>query len=138
MKKQVSRIAVLASGNGTTLQAIIDAIKEKRLDLEIAIVVSNTPKAKALTRAETSSIRYHVLTGATEEERDNELYGLLKETNVHLVVSAGYLRPIGAKVRDNFTVINTHPSLLPKYGGKGMYGCMYIRQLSKVKKVNLG
>ena len=61
MKKEIKRLAVLASGNGTTLQAIIDAIKDKKLDMEIKIVISNTDKAFALRRAEIEGINHYVL-----------------------------------------------------------------------------
>lgn len=119
MKKRIKRIAVLASGNGTTLQAIIDAIKTKELDMEIGIVISNTKDAYALTRAKESKIKTYRLKDYKDED---ELYKVLKKSEVDLVVLAGYLKLIPVKVIRDFTIINTHPALLPKYGGKGMYG----------------
>lgn len=119
MKKELKKLAVLASGNGTTLQAIIDAIKEKKLDAEIEIVISNTEEAYALTRAEEANIKTYVLKDYKDEE---ELYNTLKEADIDLVILAGYLKLIPVKVIRDFTIINTHPALLPKYGGKGMYG----------------
>lgn len=122
MKKKIRRIAVLASGSGTTLQAIIDAAKKQVLECDIAIVISDNKNAYALTRAEESSIETYLLKATNAEERDNELYGVLKENHIEMVVLAGYLKLIGSKVLESFPVINTHPSLLPKYGGKGMHG----------------
>ncbi len=119
MKKKLKKLAVLASGNGTTLQAIIDAIKNKELDSKINIVISNTEDAYALTRAKEAKIKNYVLKDYKDE---NELYEVLKEADVDLVILAGYLKLIPLKVIKEFTIINTHPALLPKFGGKGMYG----------------
>ena len=119
MKKKLKKLAVLASGNGTTLQAIIDAISVKELDAEIKIVISNNPNAYALTRANNANINTYVLKDSKNEE---ELYQVLKDSNIDLIVLAGYLKLIPLKVIREFTIINTHPALLPKYGGKGMYG----------------
>ena len=119
MKKKLNKFAVLASGNGTTLQAIIDAIKNGSLDAKISIVISNNPDAYALTRAKEANIPTYVL---NDYKDDNELYLKLKEAKVDLIILAGYLKLIPIKVISNFTIINTHPALLPKYGGKGMYG----------------
>ena len=119
MKKKLKKIAVLASGNGTTLQAIIDAINNKELDSKLNIVISNTEEAYALTRAKEANINNYVLKDYKDE---NELYEALKEADVDLVVLAGYLKLIPIKVIKEFTIINTHPALLPKFGGKGMYG----------------
>jgi phosphoribosylglycinamide formyltransferase-1 len=119
MKKKLKKLAVLASGNGTTLQAIIDAIKNKELDSKINIVISNTEDAYALTRAKEAKIKNYVLKDYKDE---NELYEVLKEADVDLVILAGYLKLIPLKAIKELTIINTHPALLPKFGGKGMYG----------------
>ena len=119
MKKRILKLAVLVSGNGTTLQAIIDSIKEKKLNAEIKIVISNTSEAYGLTRAKEANINYYVLNDYKDEK---ELYNKLKESDVDLVVLAGYLKMIPVNVIRDFKIINTHPALLPKYGGKGMYG----------------
>lgn len=119
MKKRIKKLAVLASGNGTTLQAIIDSINNKELDAKINIVISNTNDAYALTRAESSNIKTYVLKDYKDEK---ELYNILKESDIDLVVLAGYLKLIPVNVIRDFLVINTHPALLPKYGGHGMYG----------------
>ncbi len=119
MKKKLKKLAILVSGNGTTLEAIIKAINNKKLDAEIKIVVSNTEKAYALQRAEKADINHYVLKDYKDED---ELYNKLKEADVQLIVLAGYLKLLPLKVINNYTIINTHPALLPKYGGKGMYG----------------
>lgn len=119
MNKKLKKLAVLASGNGSTLQAIIDAIECKKLDSRINIVISNNKDAYALERAKKSNIKTYVLIDYKNEE---ELYNVLKKENVDLVVLAGYLKLIPKNVIKDFIIINTHPALLPKYGGKGMYG----------------
>ena len=119
MKKQLKKLAVLASGNGTTLQSIIDAISKKELDSTISIVISNNSDAYALKRAEEANINTYVLNDFKDE---NELYQVLKESDIDLVILAGYLKLIPKNVIRDFIIINTHPALLPKYGGKGMYG----------------
>lgn len=119
MKKRIKKIAVLASGNGTTLQAIIDSINTGNLALKIKIVISDNKEAYALTRANDAGIKTYLLNDYHDED---ELYQVLKKEKVDLVVLAGYLKLIPIKVIKDFVIINTHPALLPKYGGKGMYG----------------
>lgn len=119
MKKRLRRLAVLASGNGTTLQAIIDSIKSNELDAKIEIVISNNKEAYALKRAQAAGIKTYILNNYDNSE---ELYQELVNVKVDLIVLAGYLKLIPKKVINSFPIINTHPALLPKYGGKGMYG----------------
>ncbi len=115
-------LVVFASGNGTTLQSIIDAIKEGNLKAEISLVVSNNPKAYALERAKKSNIPTYIIKSKIPDEMDKELADVLDKTKVDLIVLAGYLKLIGKRLLSKYTIINTHPALLPKYGGKGMYG----------------
>ena len=115
-------LAVFASGSGTTLQAIIDSIENKKLDAKISIVVSNKPDAYALKRAEKAGIPTYIISSKGKENIDNELFEHLKNYDIDLIVLAGYLKMIGDKLLANYRIINTHPSLLPKFGGKGMHG----------------
>ena len=126
MKKKLKNLAVLASGNGSTLQAIIDAINNNELDANIKIVISNTSKAYALTRAHNAGINNYILKDYNDEE---ELYNILNQNNIDLIVLAGYLKLLPKKIINNYTIINTHPALLPKYGGKGMYGMNVHRKI---------
>lgn len=120
-------LAVFASGSGTTLQAIIDSIESKKLDAKISIVVSNKPDAYALKRAEKAGIPTYIISSKGKENIDNELFEHLKNYDIDLIVLAGYLKMIGDKLLANYRIINTHPSLLPKFGGKGMHG-MHVHQ----------
>lgn len=115
-------LVVFASGNGTTLQSIIDAIKNNELNAKINLVVSNNEDAYALERAKNAGIETYIIQNRETSKVDMELTEKLKNYNVDLIVLAGYLKLIGENLINNYTIINTHPSLLPKFGGKGMYG----------------
>ena len=125
-------IVVFASGNGTTLQSVIDAIKDKRLEANISLVVSNNPKAFALERAKEANIPTYTIKEKDSEKMDNELVAVL--SNIDLIVLAGYLKLIGKGLLSKYTIINTHPALLPKYGGKGMYGMNVHRAVIEAKE----
>ena len=124
----MKNIAVLASGSGSNLQAIIDAVKSKELkDINISIVISNNENAFALERAKKENIEALFLNPklfSSNEDYDREIVKILKKRNIDLVVLAGYLKILTNDFINAFEnkIINIHPSLLPKYGGKGMYG----------------
>ena len=127
-------LIVFASGNGTTLQSIIDAIQNKKLEANILLVVSNNPNAFALERAKKANIPTYVIKEKTSDKIDEELYNVLSNLDVDLIVLAGYLKLIGKRLISNYKIINTHPSLLPKYGGKGMYGMNVHRAVVEAKE----
>ncbi len=115
-------LVVFASGNGTTLQSIIDSINSGILQAQIKLVVSNNEDAYALERAKKANIETYIINSKTTEEIDIELEKILSNYEIDLIVLAGYLKKIGNRLISKYTIINTHPSLLPKFGGKGMYG----------------
>ncbi|MBQ3145210.1 MAG: phosphoribosylglycinamide formyltransferase [Clostridia bacterium] len=104
------------------MQAIIDNIENGNLDARINLVVSDNENAFALLRAKKANIPTYIIKNKTTEEIDVELDSLLKNYDIDLIVLVGYLKLIGKRLVSNYTIINTHPSLLPKFGGKGMYG----------------
>ena len=118
-----SRLAVLASGRGSNLQAIIehfDNIARERV-AKVVLVASNRADSPALLRAATASID----TAAFNPNDDgSELLALLQKFRIDLVVLAGYLKLIPPKVISEYAgrIINIHPALLPAFGGEGMYG----------------
>ena len=114
-------LAIFASGGGTTLQAIIDAIKNKDLNCQIDLVVSNSSEAYALERAQKAAIQTYVIQNKKTEAIDEELEKYLQNYDIDLIVLAGYLKKIGPKLVEKYTIINTHPSLIPKFCGKGMF-----------------
>lgn len=115
-------LVVFASGSGTTLQSILDAIEKKELDCKVELVVSDKANAYALERAKLCDIPTYTIHSTTPEERDNELVCVLTHYSIDLIVLAGYLKKIGPHLLQQYRIINTHPSLLPKFGGAGMYG----------------
>ncbi|BAK46478.1 MAG: phosphoribosylglycinamide formyltransferase [Eubacterium sp.] len=122
------RVAVLVSGGGTNLQAIIDAIQEKRItDTEIVRVISNNYKAYALERAKAAGIETQVLSPKDYPTRDEFHRVFLKELedlDPDLIVMAGFLVIIPPEILNRFRyrVINIHPSLIPSFCGSGYYG----------------
>ena len=122
------RIAVLVSGGGTNLQAIIDSINEGRItNTEICLVYSNNPKAYAIERAKKAGIPYVVKSPKEFENRQefNEaLLQILKDADPDLIVLAGCLVVIPKEVVRAFEgrIINIHPSLIPSFCGTGFYG----------------
>ena len=116
------KIAVLVSGNGSNLEAIIDACKKNLINGSVDIVISNNPNAYGIQRAKNHSINYKIIDNKSFEARedfDQALVDVLKDTRPDLIVLAGFMRiltPVMIKAFKN-KIINIHPSLLPKYPG---------------------
>lgn len=117
------KIGVLLSGSGTTLQCLIDHVKNGQLQAEIVAVISDNMKAYGLERAKDAGISTMVvsLKGKLVEDYSKEICQVLHNKDVKLVVMAGFLRKYMNQDK-KMSVINIHPSLLPAFGGKGMYG----------------
>ncbi len=125
--KQHLRIAVFASHGGSNLQALIDGCASGQIDGEIVLVVSNNQKAFALQRARNHHIDTLIMTEAvfaSPVEFARELSVQLSKRRVNLICLAGYMKMIPQQIIDNYRnrIINIHPALLPKFGGKGMFG----------------
>jgi phosphoribosylglycinamide formyltransferase-1 len=123
----VLNIGVLASHEGTTLQALLDACREKRLHARISVVISNNSDSGALRRARSAGVPGLHLSSKThpaEDDLDRAICDGLSEHDVNVVLLAGYMKKLGPRTRERYAgrVINTHPALLPKFGGHGMYG----------------
>ena len=120
------KVCVLISGNGSNLQALIDARDEKRIDIDIVSVISNRADARGLERADSSGIPASILEHqgfADRNDFDRALGVLISANKPDLVILAGFMRIIGPGVLDPFTgrMINLHPSLLPLYRGTDTY-----------------
>jgi phosphoribosylglycinamide formyltransferase 1 len=121
------RVAVLVSGTGTVLQALIDACRSGETPAEIVVVVSNVPGAFALERARAAGIPALTVDHREFPNRvafEAELRKALDAAAVELVCLAGFLRILTPGFVDAFAgrMMNIHPALLPAFGGKGMYG----------------
>ena len=115
-------IAVLASGRGTNLQAIIDAIKVGKIDGKIKIVISDNPEAYALKRAQDNQIDTMVFSYKqynNKKEYEQEILNCLINNNIGLIVLAGYMRLLGSRIikEYRYRIINIHPALLPSFPG---------------------
>ena len=123
-----ARIAVLVSGGGTNLQALIDAQKSGLLKSgEIVFVVANVKDAYALTRAANNGIEGMTVLRKEcggQEAFEDRLIELFEERNIDLIVLAGFLSILTEKFTSHFAnrIINIHPALIPSFCGKGMYG----------------
>lgn len=117
------RLGVLVSGSGTNLQSVIDAVENGVLKSQIVCVISNKEAAYGLERARKHQIPVYFI-NPKEEEYDKKLLETLKKEQVELVVLAGYLKILNQELIHAYRkrIINIHPSLLPKFGGKGFYG----------------
>jgi phosphoribosylglycinamide formyltransferase-1 len=118
----IFKLAVLVSGRGSNLQAIIDSIDREELDAHLSIVISNTKDAIALKRAEKHGIKTIFIDPSnylSSKEYDKALVLKLKEFSVDLICLAGYMRILGEEVIQTFEkkIINIHPSLLPAFPG---------------------
>ena len=121
------KLGILASHRGTNFQAIIDACKDGRLKAVPVVAISNNSKSQALIRAKQAGIaNFHLSSSKLPvySELDAEILKTLVDHEVDLVITAGYMKKLGPLTLSKFAgrILNVHPSLLPKYGGKGMYG----------------
>ncbi len=126
MKRKVN-IAVLVSGGGTNLQALIDAQKSGIIHSgEIKLVVSNNPNAYALQRAKNANIKTAAIEKKklSQDEFEKELLSVLSENEIDLIILAGFMCILTGSFIEHYRdrIINVHPSLIPSFCGKGFYG----------------
>ena len=120
-------IAVFASHGGSDLQAIIDGCNNHAIDAKVVVVISNNSDSMALQRAFKENIpNYHLSSRQydSEELLAKKILQVLDEYSVDMIFLAGYMRMLHTSILEKYNnrVFNIHPALLPKYGGKGMYG----------------
>ncbi len=120
-------IAVFASHGGSDMQAIIDGCKSGAIHAKVAVIIGNNADSMALKRARNEKIDHYCLSIKDypgEDELASETLRILDEYDVDMIFLAGYMRMLHPQVlrRYDNRVFNIHPALLPKYGGKGMYG----------------
>lgn len=121
------KIAVLASHTGTTLQALLDACASGTLPARIGLVISNNADSGALARARAAGIPCRHLSSKTHPEPaalDEAIRDSLGAADADLVMLAGYMKKLGELTLEAYAgrILNTHPALLPKFGGPGMFG----------------
>ena len=137
------RLGVLASHEGTTLQALIDACAAGAIAGQVVAVVSNNGDAGALRRARAAGVAAYHLSGRTHPDPaalEAAICAVLERHAVDLVVLAGYMKLLGLQTLGRFRgrVLNTHPALLPKFGGQGMHGMHVHRAVLAAGEVMTG
>ncbi|NGP89310.1 phosphoribosylglycinamide formyltransferase [Fodinibius halophilus] len=120
-------IVVFASGSGTNFQALIEAVEAGEIDGQIAGLVTNKSEAGAIDRAQKHGIEHTVLAPSQFSSQLDYVDALLEQLNhwqTDLIALAGYMIKVPTEVIEQYPnrIVNIHPSLLPKYGGKGFYG----------------
>jgi len=118
----IKRLAVLASGSGSNAEKIIQYFKSNK-EIEIVGILTNSESAGVIARAEKADVVAQVFSKSDFEE-GSPILDFLKSKEVDVVILAGFLLKIAPKIVSQYPdrIINIHPALLPKYGGKGMYG----------------
>ena len=121
------RIGVLASHEGTTLQSIIDACVDRRVNGRVVVVISNNSASGALRRAAAAGIETFHLSSVTHSSGDSldaAICDALQRARADVVFLAGYMKRLGPRTLATFParILNTHPALLPRFGGHGMFG----------------
>jgi phosphoribosylglycinamide formyltransferase 1 len=115
------RIAILISGRGSNMSALLDAIDEGRLEAEVAVVISNIASAPGLVAAHKRGVETLVIPrkGRTREEHDREIMAAIEARDVRLICLAGYMRLLSPMFVRSFEnrILNIHPSLLPAFAG---------------------
>ena len=132
----VKKIALFASGSGTNVQNIIEYFADNE-SIDVDSVWCNNPKAYVLERAAKGSIDAFIF-NREQFYNTNKIPNELKKRGIDLVVLAGFLWLIPETLVRHFTIINIHPALLPKYGGKGMYGMNVHKAVVENKDLESG
>jgi formyltetrahydrofolate-dependent phosphoribosylglycinamide formyltransferase len=120
----VKKLVIFASGSGTNMQAIIDKIDAGEIRAEIVGLIVNKPGIKSIERATKFNIPVSVIAEKDQEAFSKKITKKLTEWNPDLIILAGFLKKIPDSIIKKYEnkIINIHPALLPKYGGKGFYG----------------
>lgn len=140
-----ARVAVLVSGGGTNLQALID-FEKRNIDsnYKIELVISNNSKAYALERAKINGIKTALISrkkmNLTESEFEERIISLLEENKIDLIVLAGFMCILSESFTSKYPkkIINVHPSLIPMFCGKGFYGLKVHEEVLKAKVKTTG
>ena len=121
------KLGFLASHGGSNMQAILDGCDDGSISATPAILICNNPNAQAVERAQLADMPVRILNGKTHpdpESLDHAILDALTNARIDLIVLAGFMKKIGPLTMAAFRnrIVNIHPSLLPKFGGQGMYG----------------
>ena len=121
------KIAIFASGQGSTMKTIVEACEEGKLNARVKLLVSNQKTSGAVLEAQSQKISVHTIETKPSDDSilsEKILLEKLLKCEIEWILLLGYTRKISSTILSNFRdrVVNTHPSLLPKFGGKGFFG----------------
>ncbi len=139
----MKNIAIFVSGGGTDMQSVIDGVKNGQINGKVKLIVANKDNIFALTRAKNEGIPskvYKIKDYESIEKRDEAILNDLISMDIDLVVLAGYLSIVTPVIVDKFRdrIINIHPSLIPKFCGKGFYGLKVHEAVVNAKETESG
>ena len=122
----MKRIGILSSHNGSGFDAIQKACENNELDAQVILVISNNSTAQVLQKAQSKNIPNFIVNAKKfpDENLDKKITDMMSEFKVDYIFLSGYMKKIEENLVKTFEnrIINSHPALLPKFGGKGMYG----------------
>ncbi len=138
----MKRIGILSSHNGSGFDTLLEACENKTLNAQVVLVISNNQEAKVLQKASKNYIPNFVVNAKKypNENLDEKITKLMLEFKVDYIFLSGYMKKIEKNLLKNFPnkIINSHPALLPKFGGKGMYGRFVHEAVIKEKQKESG
>ncbi len=139
MISQKSKLAIFVSHGGSNFQALVDACKDQILDAEIELLVCNNSKAYVIERAKAANIKTYLINNRNLDH-EHEILEILEKLQIDFIILAGYMKKIPLKIIEAFSsrILNIHPSLLPKFGGKGMYGLHVHQAVIGAKEIESG
>jgi len=138
---QELNLGFLCSHGGSNMQAIIENVKKGNLRANLCAVISNNHQAGAIQKAQKANIPHYIVNEKTHPNKTNEeIINIFKSHNVDTVILAGYMKLVSKSLIDAFygRVLNIHPALLPKFGGKGMYGLNVHKAVLDAKETKSG
>ncbi len=120
----MKKLVVFASGSGSNFQAIIDGIEKKEINAQISGLITDRQESGAAARAKKHQIPFVEIQEKNPDQFSNKIIEQLNDWNPDLIILAGFLRKVSDSIVHRYQnmIINIHPSLLPKYGGKGFHG----------------
>ncbi|PGZ97247.1 phosphoribosylglycinamide formyltransferase [Bacillus pseudomycoides] len=123
----MSRVAIFASGSGSNFQALVDAVEDGRLDVQLSLLVCDQPSARVVQRANDHHVPCFAFSAKDYESKEafeQEILKKLQESEIDWIILAGYMRLIGPTLLAAYggRIVNIHPSLLPSFPGKDAVG----------------
>lgn len=138
----MKKIGVLSSHNGSGFDTIVQACEQKTLDAQVVVVISNNTNAQVLQKAQQKNIPNFIINANLypQENLDEKITSLLQEYGCDIIFLSGYMKKIESKLLQAYSnaIVNSHPALLPKFGGVGMYGSKVHEAVIQAKEKQSG